>query len=53
MVKLLSIFSGLLFAQGHPSMHLALFIGSFSVLKASQSHEIAPYNTIANNYTAF
>lgn len=34
-------------------MHLAFFIGSYSVFRASQSHDISPYNTIANNCTGF
>lgn len=34
-------------------MHLALFLGSFEVLRVNQKFDLMPYNTIANNYTAF
>ena len=34
-------------------MHLALFLGSFEVLRVNQKFDLTPYNTIANNYTAF
>lgn len=52
MVKLLQIFSGITFARGHATMHLAFFVGSFVVTHRKNEYNLhaAEYATMKHFY---